>query len=82
MTLYRETTCPTHGGQHDPIEGICPGGSREEVTIDYEAAGRKFHDIVYGPADTLVAITDPSVQNGRAILDAALHTEKEPASTI
>lgn len=45
MTLYRETSCE-HGEleahqTHLPSmhEGpVCPGGSREEVTIDYEAA--------------------------------------------
>lgn len=37
MTLYRETPCPTHGGIHEPIEGACPGGSREKITIDYAA---------------------------------------------
>ncbi len=47
--LYRETPC-----QHDLIESHkqasdgmwCPGGSREEVVIDYEAAARFYSDEV------------------------------------
>lgn len=54
MTLYRETPCE-HGRveRHAGIwpdnldkfpTGICPGGSREEVTIDYEMATRRAID--------------------------------------
>lgn len=49
-TLYRETPCE-HGyavehaqDGHTPIAYVCPGGSREEVTIDYEAAVYGFWD--------------------------------------
>ena len=49
MTLYRETPCEhgrvqSHGAVPKWAGGTgiseCPGGSREEVTIDYEAAAR------------------------------------------
>ena len=49
MTLYRETPC--EHGRIDDCDAIttptglgryCPGGSREEVTIDYEAAEERF----------------------------------------
>lgn len=62
--LYRETPC-----EHDLIESHkqasdgmwCPGGSREEVTIDYEAA-----------AATIRLSNLDSRQMARAAVDAAL----------
>ncbi len=53
VKLYRETKCE-HGyavehvqngfdsrqPPHDPPNHVCPGGSREEVVIDYEAAAK------------------------------------------
>ena len=58
MSLYRETPCE-HGRKashrisvvacsigyckHTPIHELCNGGSRTEVTIDYEA----FHKALY-----------------------------------
>ncbi len=51
MTLYRETPCE-HGYVHSHKDWYgpgnteyvarCPGGSREEVTINHEAAARVF----------------------------------------
>ena len=77
MTLYRETPCE-HGqidehyypAYHDETMK-CPGGFREEVTIDYEAATQAL------------AITHvTAAQLARFVVDAALHTEKETASTV
>ena len=51
VKLYRETPCE-HGyvDGHGPYVGDdligCLGGSREEVTIDYEAAARFYSDEV------------------------------------
>ena len=82
MTLYRETPC-----EHNAMEPHvwfttktrlarnCPGGSREEVTIDYEAAAQELMQI--RPAIPL-DVTFPV----KRIVDAALHTEKEPASAV
>ncbi len=65
MTLWRETLCE-HGyavehvqdgfdsrqPPHDPPNHVCPGGTRTEVTIDYEAAKAYFRDDL---ADVVVA---------------------------
>ena len=73
MTLYRETPCDHGWIKPHPN---CPGGSREEVTIDYEAgrgtAFRLRHKFMAGMFDEV----------SQSIIDAALHTEKEPASTV
>ena len=75
MTLYRETTCDHGYMVKHPLHNVfavgCPGGSREEVTIDYEAALRMAREEL-----------ELNIYEGeaRAIVDAALHTEKEPAS--
>ena len=83
MTLYRETPCE-HGYSvahclcdHRTVEcpGWCPGGSREEVTVDYEAAAQELMQI--RPAIP-VDVTFPV----KRIVDAALHTERETASTV
>ena len=86
MTLYRETPCKKHGhmrahhsGEDSGKEYVahetmiyCPGGSREEVVIDYQAALREAREGLG------LNIYEGEV---RGIIDAALHTEKEPAST-
>ena len=78
MTLYRETPCE-HGkvrlheltGMHRLVardEGrptVCPGGSREEVVVDYAAA-----------LEQLVIGTDGEYGNrdwAKVIVDAALY---------
>jgi hypothetical protein len=61
----------------------CLGGSREEVTIDYEAAHLAQHaawcdcgSVACDEIDTEILMDEI-----RIIVDAALHTEKETAST-
>ncbi len=83
IDLYRETPCQ-HGyavehvqngfdsrqPPHDPPNHVCPGGSREEVVIDYEAATQAL------------AITHvTAAQLARFVVDAALYTERATAST-
>ena len=86
MTLYRETRC-----EHDYIDPHmvtrtqrCPGGSREEVVIDYEAAAQrvaKLRQIEHTPNHYE---TDQNWDQNwsRDIVDAALRTEKETVSTV
>jgi len=82
MTLYREIPCNKCGVLHigekrnDPGAGCWaePGGSREVVTVDYEAAARDFER-----QHATGAIWNV---NTKSIVDAALHTEKEPVSTV
>ena len=79
MTLYRETPCEhEYVDEHGPFKGVdligCPGGSREEVTIDYEAAAEIGEQ-------WLGQIGEDRTLKARAMVDAALHTEREPAST-
>ena len=96
MTLYRETPCDSCGVFHvggkrdDPGAGCWakPGGSREVVTVDYQAAameyllstGRYENPVeVWGNVPLTVRIA--AEEYSARIVDAALHTEKEPAST-
>ncbi len=95
MTLYRETLCehgrmPAHGVLgviHG--EGIpeCYGGSREEVVIDYQAATQAVEDKIrqfpvwpHAPGSVGWGATIEEV--AEAAIDAALHLEKETASTV
>ena len=84
MTLYRETPCE-HGYSvahclcdYRTVEcpGWCPGGSREEVTIDYEAAARL--GVVWASLTEKEQVT--RIAYVKPFIDTALTTEKEPAS--
>ena len=88
MTLYRETPCSGCGGfgiygQHHvntPRGLLCsgPGGSREEVTIDYEAAGRRLAKKVTGANRAKVSVTSKLAGHWiRDVVDAALGTDND-----
>lgn len=99
MSLYRETPCE-HGnppgicadggvfiGEYGR-EPKCPGGSREEVTLDYEAAARFYSDEVgrrSGSSLTWEAMYEEEqadfLRVSTGAVDAALHIEREPVST-
>ena len=76
VTLYQET------GEHDWCrEDLNLHGSQctvalEEVTIDYEAAIAKHNELYPVP------LSARGEEWTRQIVDAALHTEREPASTV
>ena len=94
IDLYRETPCQ-HGyavehvqdgfdsrlqPPHDPPNNYCPGGSREEVVIDYEAVADALcrFDNDMGPDVAVEGIPcDVHRQAARLAIDAAVHTEKE-----
>ena len=70
-TLYRETPCEVCGepvGEHDgPVTDSCEGsgGSREEVTIDYEAALRLLESDAGEnlPSGWAVAVVDAALKS-------------------
>ena len=86
MTLYRETPCQ-HGQQRAHMYGEesgkefsvgenmlrCTEFSCEEVSVDYAIAFQTWwrHDHILNDQERLVIA-----------IDAALHTEKETASTV
>ena len=78
MTLYRETPCEHgHMSMHPAEDTHCPGGSREEVTVDYEAAAIANHDNdpSYAPPYWDDCTDDMKTwyrQHSRSIVDAAL----------
>lgn len=92
MTLYRETPCehdymeshytcdhigyPEYNQMHH-TNCQCPGGSREEVTIDYGAAAGLLSTL-----DDIPSLAHPEevLPFATRVVDAALHTEKEPVS--
>ena len=93
MTLYRETPCiecGEHHGYFNADEFLCdgPGGSREKMVIDYQAAWNEMSrrralwnldsfDLVPPEGGAL-----DQLHFAKAIIDAALHTERESASTV
>ncbi len=96
MTLYRETPCehdeprlhrtirllhrdgvPSEIVEVVTVSGLCLGGIREEVTVDMEAGAKKYIEKWNELAP--FANTQECFKAG---FDAALHTEKEPASTV
>ncbi len=95
VKLYRETPCE-HGyvDGHGPYVGDdligCLGGSREEVTIEQlvfmVANACASHDMQSGPFDMLAELdtnmSDAYKRFARKHVDAALHTERETASTV
>lgn len=64
MKLYRETICKHGGGPGEPCceWETCPGGSREEVTIDQlvfmVANACASHDMQSGPFNMLAELDD------------------------
>jgi hypothetical protein len=86
MTLYWETPCK-HGRveRHGDIwpdnldkfsNGICPGGSREEVTIDYKAGAKRIWFM--SPCEQS---WDYVMQTATLAINAALDTATYPSST-
>ncbi len=81
VKLYRETLCEhgvtyehsvvNPGTCHQP-HSMCPGGSREEVVIDYEAGAKKYIETWNELAP--FANTNECFKVG---FDAALSTEEE-----
>ncbi len=83
MNLYRETLCE-HGFlmSHYMLgwdgTGTCSGGSREEVTIDYGAAGRRLAKRVTGANRAKVSVTSKLAGHWiRDVVDAALGTDND-----
>ena len=87
MTLYWETPCEhgytrrhlNTGNYGDRFDKRCPGGPREEVTIDYEAAAGLLSTL-----DDIPSLAHPEevLPFATRVVDAALHTKKETASTV
>ena len=98
MTMYREIPCEHGRMQAHGVRGVihgegipeCFGGSREEVTIDQlvfmVANACASHDMQSGPFDMLAELdtnmSDAYKRFARKHVDAALHTERETASTV
>ena len=71
-TLYRETPCE-HGDIWNPhgiasgviLDKTCPGGSREEVVIDYVEAFSTWwrHDHIQNDQERLVIAIDAALKN-------------------